>query len=101
MCRSVCRPLQRRVLPAGISLCAWLLLNESLRDSEASLRAAQSKLYHSGFRGKFSRNTLAHVNETRDWRIYADFARVIIQQARVLYIMDRGYMDFSRLYRIH
>ena len=67
---------------------AQLTYRESLRDIEACLRAAQSKLYHSGFRSKVSRNTLAHANETRDWRIYADFAQVIIQQARDLYIDD-------------
>jgi len=45
----------------------------------------QNKLYHMGIRRKVSRNTLAHANETRDWRIYADFAQVLIHQARRLY----------------
>jgi hypothetical protein len=58
---------------------------ESLRDIEACLRSQQSKLYHLGFRGHISRNTLAHANETRDWRIFADFARALIAQARLLY----------------
>ena len=58
---------------------------ESLRDIEACLRSQQSKLYHLGFRGRISRNTLAHANETRDWRIFADFARALIAQARLLY----------------
>ena len=43
------------------------------------------KLYHMGFRGQVSRNTLAHANEHRDWRIYADFAQVLIAAARDLY----------------
>ena len=64
---------------------AQLTGRESLRDIEACLRSQQSKLYHLGFRGRISRNTLAHANETRDWRIFADFARALIAQARPLY----------------
>jgi hypothetical protein len=64
---------------------AQLTYRESLRDIEACLRAQQPKLYHMGFRGPVSRNTLAHANEHRDWRIYADFARVLIATARDLY----------------
>ena len=56
---------------------AQLTFRESLRDIEACLRAQQPKLYHMGFRGQVSRNTLAHANEHRDWRIYADFAQVL------------------------
>ena len=64
---------------------AQLTYRESLRDIEACLRAQQGKLYHMGFRGQVSRNTLAHANEHRDWRIYADFARRLIAIARELY----------------
>ena len=64
---------------------AQLTYRESLRDIEACLRAAQLKLYHMGIRGKVSRNTLAHANERRDWRIYRDFAHVLIARARELY----------------
>jgi hypothetical protein len=64
---------------------AQLTYRESLRDIEACLRAAPSKLYHMGIRSQISRNTLAHANEVRDWRIYADFAQVLIQEARSLY----------------
>ena len=64
---------------------AQLTFRESLRDIEACLRAQQPKLYHMGFRGQVSRNTLAHANEHRDWRIYADFARILIATARDLY----------------
>jgi len=64
---------------------AQLTYRDSLRDIETCLRAHQPKLYHMGFRGRISRNTLAHANERRDWRIYADFARVLIAQARALY----------------
>ncbi len=67
---------------------AQLTYRESLRDIEACLRAAQPKLYHMGIRGKVSRNTLADANEVRDWRIYADFAHVLIGQARQLYAND-------------
>jgi len=64
---------------------AQLTYRESLRDIEACLRVAKTKLYHMGIRGKVARNTLAHANETRDWRIYADFAQVLIHTARDLY----------------
>jgi hypothetical protein len=67
---------------------AQLTYRESLRDIEACLRAQQTKLYHLGIRGKVSRNTLAHANSVRDWRIYADFAQVLITRARALYADD-------------
>ncbi len=64
---------------------AQLTYQESLRDIEICLRAMQSKLYHAGIKGKVSRSTLADANEKRDWRIYADFAHVLIGMARELY----------------
>jgi len=64
---------------------AQLTYRESLRDIEACLRVAETKLYHMGFRGQVSRNTLANANQVRDWRIYADFAQVLIRIARSLY----------------
>jgi hypothetical protein len=64
---------------------AQLTYRESLRDIETCLRAHTRQLYHMGFRGGISRNNLAHANQQRDWRIYADFARVLIAQARGLY----------------
>jgi len=64
---------------------AQLTFRESLRDIEACLRSAQIKLYHLGIRGRMSRNTLANANTVRDWRIYADFAQILIQRARKLY----------------
>jgi len=67
---------------------AQLTYRESLRDIETCLRAHSSQLYHMGFRGGVSRNTLAHANQQRDWRIYADFARRLIAQARALYQHD-------------
>ena len=67
---------------------AQLTFRESLRDIEACLRAQQTKLYHLGIRGQVSRNTLANANSVRDWRIYADFAQVLITRARVLYAND-------------
>jgi hypothetical protein len=67
---------------------AQLTFRESLRDIEACLRSMQSKLYHMGIQGKVARNTLAHANEYRDWRIYADFAQVLIATARKLYLGD-------------
>ena len=67
---------------------AQLTGRESLRDIETCLRAMQPKLYHAGIRGKVSRNTLAKANEKRDWRIYRDFAHVLIRTARRLYAGD-------------
>ena len=67
---------------------AQLTYRESLRDIESCLNSVQRKLYHMGFRGKISRSTLAYANETRDWRIYADFAQVLIHIARGLYRGD-------------
>jgi transposase len=64
---------------------AQVTYRQSLRDIETCLRAMQSKLYHCGIRGKVARNTLAKANENRDWRIYADFAQVLISIARKLY----------------
>jgi hypothetical protein len=64
---------------------AQLTYRESLRDIEACLRAHQPKLYHMGFRSTMARNTLANANAVRDWRIFSDFAQVLIGIARPLY----------------
>jgi hypothetical protein len=64
---------------------AQLTFRESLRDIEACLRSVEGKLYHMGFRGKVARSTLADANESHDWRIYADFAQVLIHIARPMY----------------
>ncbi len=65
---------------------AQLTYRESLRDIVACLRSQERRLYHAGIRGTVSRSTLADANESRDWRIYADFAQLLIQEARALYI---------------
>jgi hypothetical protein len=67
---------------------AQLTYRESLRDIEACLRAQRHKLYHMGVRSQVSRSTLADANETRDWRIHADFAQALIAIARRLYASD-------------
>jgi hypothetical protein len=67
---------------------AQLTYRESLRDIQACLRVAQPKLYHMGFRSVVARNTLAHANEVRDWRIYADFAQGLIAAARSRYASE-------------
>jgi hypothetical protein len=67
---------------------AQLTYRESLRDIECCLRAMREKLYHMGIRGKVSRSTIAYANENRDWRIYCDFAQILIHQARQLYSND-------------
>ena len=65
-----------------------LTCRESLRDIECCLRALHEKLYHMGIRRKVSRSTLADASENRDWRIYSDFAQVLIHEARSLYVDD-------------
>jgi hypothetical protein len=75
---------------------AQLTYRESLRDIEACLRSAQQKLYHMGIRSKVSRNTLAHANQVRDWRIYADFAQILIARARRLYATDSFGVELSQ-----
>ena len=67
---------------------AQLTYRESLRDIETCLCALQPKLYHAGIRGKTARSNLAEANQNRDWRIYADFAQVLIRRARLLYAKD-------------
>lgn len=64
---------------------AQLTYRTSLRDIEVCLRAQSNKLYHMGIRAGVSRNTLANANQVRDWRLYADFARSLIDEARSLY----------------
>jgi Domain of unknown function (DUF4372)/Transposase DDE domain len=75
---------------------AQLTYRESLRDIEACLRSRQGKLYHMGFRGRVSRSTLADANENRDWRIFADFAQVLIGMARPLYAHDPIGIDLEQ-----
>lgn len=67
---------------------AQLTYRESLRDVEACLRSMRGKLYHMGFRGTVARATLADANESRDWRVFADFAQILIGIARPLYARD-------------
>jgi hypothetical protein len=74
---------------------AQLTFRESLRDIETCLRAQEAKLYHLGIRGRISRSTLADANETRDWRIYHDFAMSLIGTARKLYAQDAFGVDLA------
>src|ERR671912_389253 len=74
---------------------AQLTYRESLRDIEACLRAQQSKLYHMGIKSRVSRSTLADANESRDWRIYADFAQSLIGIARRLYATEPFGVDLN------
>ena len=75
---------------------AQLTYRESLRDIEACLRSLGAKLYHMGFRSQVARSTLADANESRDWRIYADFAQVLIRIARPLYARDPIGVDLDQ-----
>jgi transposase len=75
---------------------AQLTFRESLRDIETCLRAMGPKLYHAGFRGNISRSTLADANRAHDWRIYADFAQVLIRRARQLYADEPLAVDLKQ-----
>jgi len=74
---------------------AQLTYRESLRDIEVCLAAQAAKLYHMGIREPVARSTLADASERRDWRIYADYAQVLIVQARKLYAADSLGMELS------
>jgi len=71
---------------------AQLTGRESLRDIEACLEAVSAKLYHSGVKSKVKKSTLSDANENRDWRIYAEFAQLLIREARTLYKDDNNFM---------
>ncbi len=75
---------------------AQLTYRESLRDIEVCLRTMQTKLYHMGIRSRISRSTLADANENRDWRIYGDFAQVLIHTARELYIHEEFTVELDQ-----
>jgi DDE family transposase/uncharacterized protein DUF4372 len=75
---------------------AQLTYRESLRDIETCLRSIGCKLYHMGFRSAIARSTLADANESHDWRIYADFAQVLIAIARPLYASDPIGVDLDQ-----
>jgi hypothetical protein len=75
---------------------AQLTYRESLRDIMTCLHSAKTSLYHSGFRGHLARSTLADANELRDWRIYADFAAVLIRRARHLYAQEPLAVDLDQ-----
>src|SRR6267154_1443879 len=75
---------------------AQLTYRESLRDIETCLRSMSGKLYHMGLRGRVARSTLADANESRDWRIYADFAQRLIAIARPLYAHDPIGVDLDQ-----
>jgi hypothetical protein len=74
---------------------AQLTYRHSLREVEACLRAVQPKLYHLGIRSSISHSNMAHANHTRDWRIYADFAQILIQRAKQLYLGDDLGVDLN------
>ena len=74
---------------------AQLTYRESLRDIEACLRSLNTKLYHIGIRDNVSRSTLSKANEKRDWRIYADFAQILIHKAKKLYINEPFGVDID------
>jgi Domain of unknown function (DUF4372)/Transposase DDE domain len=75
---------------------AQLTYQESLRDIEICLHAVGPKLYHAGFRSKISRSTMADAYQRRDWRIFADFAHILIRRARVLYAKDALAVDLEQ-----
>jgi hypothetical protein len=75
---------------------AQLTYRESLRDIETCLRSLGGKLYHMGCRSSVARSTLADANESRDWRIYADFAQTLMATVRRLYARDPTRVDLEQ-----
>src|ERR1700745_2949877 len=75
---------------------AQLIYRKSLHDIETCLRSISGKLYHMGFRSTIARSTLADANESRDWRIDADFAQTLIAIARPLYAQDPIGVDLDQ-----
>jgi Domain of unknown function (DUF4372)/Transposase DDE domain len=75
---------------------AQLTYRTSLRDIEICLNSLKPKLYHAGIRGTIARNTLAQANQNRDWRIYADFAAILIARARQLYAGEPLSVDLKQ-----
>ena len=71
---------------------AQLTGRESLRDIETCLNTVSNKLYHCGIKSKVAKSTLAYWNETRDWRIYAELAQILITTARKLYKGDNEFL---------
>lgn len=78
-----------------VMVFAQLTYRESLRDVETCLRAVRTKWYHLGLRGGVSRNNLSNANRERDWRIYADFAQVLIAEASDLYATEDLGLDLD------
>ena len=74
---------------------AQLTYRESLRDIETCLRVMGSRLYHMGIKSTVLRNNLSHANENRDWRIYADFAQILIDRAKTLYAKEQLALDLD------
>ncbi|MBF0502583.1 MAG: DUF4372 domain-containing protein, partial [Candidatus Riflebacteria bacterium] len=77
-----------------VMIFAQLTFRESLRDIVTCLGAMKGKLYHAGIRGEIAKSTLADANEARDWRIFWDFAQVLIKQAQNLYSGESTGIDF-------
>lgn len=80
---------------------AQLTYRESLRDIECCMRSMQPKLYHMGIKGKISRSTLAYANENRDWRIYSEFAQILISIARRLYADEDFGLELNQTVYAH
>ena len=74
---------------------AQLTYRHSLREIETCLRAVKTKLYHMGIRSTICHSNLAHANNQRDWRIYADFAQILIQRAKQLYLDEDLGLDLD------
>lgn len=67
---------------------------ESLSDTILCLGMHQDKLYHLGIGKAFSKSALSRANESRDWRIFQDFALKIIEHARLL-CKDENLLDIK------
>jgi transposase len=68
-----------------------LTYRESIRDIINCLEAHKDKVYHLGITQLMSHSTLTRANESRDWRIWSDFASYLIGVARPLYLDDNNF----------
>src|SRR5262249_16628554 len=78
-----------------VMVCAQVAYRQSLTDRERCWAPPAPKVYHRGFGDPIRRSTLSDANEARDWRIYADFAQVLIRRARQLYAVESFGMELT------
>ena len=74
---------------------AQLTGRESLRETVLCLNAVPSHLYHLGLPNRLIRSNIAHANHRRHWKIFYDFAMILLAEARTLYQTTPLDFDFD------